>query len=678
MKQREIEYWQGAIENSRKYMRTRHKAWRRLLKTYELDFDVPGLDDDKIVKISRMYPLARQIIASVSFNYPHVFFKVEEPGRDFAAEILERVANAALEQMDAKREVQQAIFDALFCSVGWLKFGYNPPGDSDIVAPYTINDEAENDFPYVHRVSPFNIFVDPLTPPHKLSSARYVIEKMVVPLEFVREDARFVNRRQIQPMTDEERNDTFIQDFQDAEYSDEHDAVQHAKVRGQMVCLYEVHDRLHKKRITFADGVTEPIEEVDHPMLAMEPVTAPDPFTGEPMLTGEFQPAGGYLVDGGFPYYALKFDQTERSFYGEPPMAYVEDTQSLIVESVSRRADLLKRFQRIVLASRREREANQDIGDTLESGRDGEIIWVEDPNSSMREMNFGNPPPDQLGIEADARSYEEQSLNVSQLAMGGGPKVTATQASLQASFSQINREWMQLRVADCYRTIVRNTLRMMADARYTPENFLINVARDTEDPVYEAVSADLLRIRYKIDIEAGSMQPLTEQLERQDALQLFNMTINLPEINRLEAIKGLLAAFRVQDPDKYLGNREDADTIKAANLENVAYLVNGGDPGVTPNENHQLHIQLHSQITQLPQFQQLLPAQQQQVLQVVQGHVGQHQQFLQQMAQGVAPAQGGGAGGGSDRSMSEGNIISLVRSQAQEVSQELQRAPGQG
>lgn len=177
MKEREIEYWQGAIENGRKYMRSRHKTWRRLLKTYELDFDVPGLDDDKIVRISRMYPLARQIIASVSFNYPHVFFKVEEPGREFASEILERVANAALDQMDAKREVQQAIFDALFCSVGWLKFGYNPPGDNDIVAPYTINDEAENDFPYVHRVSPFNIYLDPLTPPHKMGSARYIIEK---------------------------------------------------------------------------------------------------------------------------------------------------------------------------------------------------------------------------------------------------------------------------------------------------------------------------------------------------------------------------------------------------------------------------------------------------------------------------------------------------------------------
>ena len=676
MKPKEIEYWQSAIENGRKYMRSRHKTWRRLLKTYELDFDVPGLGDDKIVKISRMYPLARQIIASVSFNYPHVFFKVEEPQREFASDILERVANAALEQMDAKREVQQAIFDALFCSVGWLKFGYNPPGDDDIVAPYVVNDAMENDFPYVTRVSPFNVFIDPLTPPHKLSHARFIIEKMLVPLEFVKEDQRFVNRRQIQPMSDEDsRSDGFITDFEDQTHSDEQDAITASKESGKMVLLYEIHDRMHKKRITFADGVKEPIEEVDHPMLAMEAVTEPDPFTGEPMMTGEFEPSGGYLVDGGFPYHALKFDQSERAFIGEPPMAYAEDTQKLIVESVSRRADLLKRFQRIVLASRREREANQDLGDTLEEGRDGEIIWVEDPNTSMKELNFGAPPPDQIGLENTAHHLEEQTLNVSQMAMGGGSKVTATQASLQASYAQVNREWMQLRVADTYRAIVRNSLRMMADPRYTPENFLVNVAQNEQDPVFEAVSTDLLRVRFKVQIEAGSMQPLTEQLEREDALQLFSYIGNLPEINRMEALKGLLKAFRVQDPDKYLGQQENGDAIKAANLENVAYLMVGGDPGVTPQEDHQMHIQVHQQIQQLPQFQQMLPVQQQQVMQAAQQHMAQHQQYLQQMAQGAQPQ---APGGGDDRTQSEGGIVSLVRSQAQEMAQQVQRAPGQG
>ena len=657
-------------------MRDRHKTWRRLLKTYDLDFDVPGLGDDKIVKISRMYPLARQIIASVSFNYPHVYFKVDEPQREFASEILERVANAALEQMDAKSEVQQCIFDALFCSVGWLKFGYNPPGDKDIEAPYVVNDSMENDFPYCQRISPFNIYLDPLTPPHKLSHARFIIEKMLVPLEFVKEDDRFVNRRQIQPMSEDAAGEGMMYDFEDAAHSDEHDAVTASKERGKMVCLYEVHDRIHKKRITFAEGVKEPIEEVDHPMLAMEAVTQPDPFTGEPMMTGEFEPSGGYLVDGGFPYYAMKFDQTEHSFFGQPPMAYVEDTQSLIVESVSRRADLLKRFQRIVLASRREREANQDLGDTLEEGRDGEIIWVEDPATAMRGVDFGSIPPDQIGLENTAAAYEEQSLNVSQMAMGGGPKVTATQASLQASFSQVNREWMQLRVADCYRTIVRNSLRMMADPRYTPESFLINVAQNEADPVFEAVDANLLRVRFKVEIQAGSMQPLTEQLEREDALQLFNFTIGLPEINRMEAIKGLLKAFRVQDPDKYLGQTQNADAIKAANLENIAYLLAGGDPGVTPEEDHQIHIQTHQTIQQLPQFQQMLPAQQQQVLQVAQTHMAQHQQYLEQMAGGGAP-QAAGADGGQ-ASEGDGGIVSLVRSQAQEMSQAVQRAPGQG
>ena len=676
MKQAQIEFWQGSIENGRKYMRDRHKTWRRLLKTYDLDFDVPGLGDDKIVKISRMYPLARQIIASVSFNYPHVYFKVDEPQREFASEILERVANAALEQMDAKSEVQQCIFDALFCSVGWLKFGYNPPGDEDIEAPYVVNDSMENDFPYCQRISPFNIYLDPLTPPHKLSHARFIIEKMLVPLEFAKEDTRFVNRRQIQPMSEDAAGEGMMYDFEDAAHSDEADAVTASKERGKMVCLYEVHDRIHKKRITFADGVKEPIEEVDHPMRAMEAVTQPDPFTGEPMMTGEFEPSGGYLVDGGFPYYAMKFDQTEKSFYGQPPMAYVEDTQSLIVESVSRRADLLKRFQRIVLASRREREANQDLGDTLEEGRDGEIIWVEDPATAMRGVDFGSIPPDQIGLENTAAAYEEQSLNVSQMAMGGGPKVTATQASLQASFSQVNREWMQLRVADCYRTIVRNSLRMMADPRYTPESFLINVAQNEADPVFEAVDANLLRVRFKVEIQAGSMQPLTEQLEREDALQLFNFTIGLPEINRMEAIKGLLKAFRVQDPDKYLGQAQNADAIKAANLENIAYLLAGGDPGVTPEEDHQIHIQTHQTIQQLPQFQQLLPAQQQQVMQVAQTHMGQHQQYLEQMAGGGAP-QAAGADG-AQASEGAGGIVSLVRSQAQEMSQAVQRAPGQG
>ena len=272
------------------------------------------------------------------------------------------------------------------------------------------------------------------------------------------------------------------------------------------------------------------------------------------------------------------------------------------------------------------------------------------------------------------------------MAMGGGPKVTATQASLTASFGQLNREWLQDRVKNVYGDIVRNSLRMMADVRYLPEEFLINVATDENEPVYEAVTTDMLRVRYAVDIEAGSMSPLTEQLEREDALALFNYTIQLPEVDRGEAIKGLLKAFKVQDPDKYFKPGMEADVMKLASMENLLYLLKGAMIDAGPDENHQVHLQIHSQIQQMPEFQQLLPVQQQQILQIAQAHMQQHQQFLAQKAQGQAPGQGGGEESGGripgirERAGTEGGggIVSLVRSNAQEMSQQVQRAPGQG
>ena len=72
--------------------------------------------------------------------------------------------------------------------------------------------------------------------------------------------------------------------------------------------------------------------------------------------------------------------------------------------------------------------------------------------------------------------------------------------------------------------------------------------------------------------------------EREDALQLFSNLIQLPEIDRYQAIHTLLKAHRVRDPDKMFKDSMDADATKAAQLENVAYLQTGGDPGVIEGE----------------------------------------------------------------------------------------------
>ena len=130
--------------------------------------------------------------------------------------------------------------------------------------------------------------------------------------------------------------------------------------------------------------------------------------------------------------------------------------------------------------------------------------------------------------------------------------------------------------------------------------------------------------------------------------------------------------------------------MKLASMENILYLLKGAMIDAGPDENHQVHLQIHSQIQQMPEFQQLLPVQQQQILPIAQAHMQQHQQFLAQKAQGQASGQAGGQAAGQEsggripgireRAGTEGGggIVSLVRSNAQEMSQQVQRAPGQG
>ena len=253
-----------------------------------------------------------------------------------------------------------------------------------------------------------------------------------------------------------------------------------------------------------------------------------------------------------------------------------------------------------------------------------------------------------------------------------------------ASFGQLNREWMQSKVADLYKRIVVSALRTMSDKRYTPENFLINVARDQNEPIFEAVQADIMAVRFKVHIEATSMKPMFEELEREDALALFNYTINLPEIPRTESIKHLLRAFRVPNMERFIGGAAQFDAQRAALTENQLMLfttLSGSPTPVQPHpqDDHQAHIPIHQQFQQSEGFQRLNNIQKQQAVTLFQQHLQGHQQLMQSEMQQAGPQGGGGGNINSmgDQARSGSNVVesglnkidSAVRSSAQEISQ---------
>ena len=111
-------FWHSQIETARDAMDERHKTWQRLLDSYALKLDLPGLDEEKTIRLSRMYPIMRQMLASLAFNYPHINVMAEplyeRLGVDWGEtpRIMEKAANSALKLMNAKVEVHQQIFDA--------------------------------------------------------------------------------------------------------------------------------------------------------------------------------------------------------------------------------------------------------------------------------------------------------------------------------------------------------------------------------------------------------------------------------------------------------------------------------------------------------------------------------------------------------------------------------------
>ena len=215
----------------------------------------------------------------------------------------------------------------------------------------------------------------------------------------------------------------------------------------------------------------------------------------------------------------------------------------------------------------------------------------------------------------------------------------------------------------------------------TPDEFIVNVSEGENDPVYEAVSSDLFKVRFKVEVETQSMRPLFEQLEREDTLALANYLFQMPEVNRSEVIKLVLRAFRVSDMDKFIKTSADAEAIRAAQLENQFLAARQQDPGVLPTQDHKAHLQAHAKagedpaVTQfLQQQMQINPQSIQQFQQLMQAHVQQHQQFLQGQAQGQ-PLQDTSdktipsARDGANVQAQAAALQSVVRSTAQRVGQ---------
>jgi len=209
---------------------------------------------------------------------------------------------------------------------------------------------------------------------------------------------------------------------------------------------------------------------------------------------------------------------------------------------------------------------------------------------------------------------------------------------------------------------------MFQDIRYIPRSFMLNVAKDPAGMEYKILTSEDFNFDFMLDLDAGSMHPLVEELEQENSILLYDRLVGNPMIDQVEVTRDLIKSFRKRTTDK-LFKGADADLNSLIQLE-LSLMLQGQMPPVEEGMDHMAHMEQQNPdiVMGLPQLQQMLPQQQQQILQVVQQHVAMHEQAMQ--ATTSAPASGGSQPAVDGRLLNtEGGIIGQVRSNAQKTQQ---------
>jgi len=189
------------VSSSRKWRKEESydETWRRLVDLYRGRHYEYFTDEDRIL-VNMAFSTINVIYPSISVNYPKITVNAISPENAPNAIIAEAVVNYWWRHRNIKDQFRMAVKDFLIVGHGWLKVGYKYVEEERIGLDEDVNDPmSENytqtnynvleDAPFVERVSPFDVFVDPDAT--TLNDAKWISHRVRRPIRDVRTDKRY-------------------------------------------------------------------------------------------------------------------------------------------------------------------------------------------------------------------------------------------------------------------------------------------------------------------------------------------------------------------------------------------------------------------------------------------------------------------------------------------------------
>jgi len=500
-------------------------TWRRLIDLYRGRHYEFASDEDRLL-VNIAFSTVNVIAPSVSVNYPKIAVNATKPDDAPKAIITEAVINYWWRHYKVKPEFRRAVKDFLVTGHGWLKCGYRYVEEQRVAEADEYSDDQEGgestsitviteDRPFVERVSPYDVFVDPDAT--SMRDLKWIAQRIRRPLAEVRADKRYAKkvREEVAPTA----GSRFVDEPGKRRIHDDN----HSYCE-----IWEFYDLRSKTMSVFADSGDQ---------FLIPPKKMPYAF--------------------GHPFVMIRNYDVPDHFYPLGDLEAIEPLQRELNETRTQMMNHRKRFSRKYLF--KESAFDSDGRGALESDYDNVLVPVmsdEPLTNVVAPFPAVITPPEFYNQSELIQGDVEQITGVSEYQRGALPEIrrTATEAAIM-------QDAANARAADKLATIegaiqeVASRMVALAQQYMTGEQ----VARLTGSdgvPMWITFDRDYISGEFDFEVEAGSTAPNNESFRRQMALQMVDAmapfaSAGVVNVERLAA-HVLQFGFGIKNPAEFL------------------------------------------------------------------------------------------------------------------------------
>ena len=500
-------------------------AWRRYIALYKGEhYDAKSGTDQLTVNL--IFSTINTMAPAVAINYPKFVVKARKPESAPQAIITEEVLNYLWRTHSYQREFRLAVDDWLLVGHSWLKVGYksvkepevkpaDPPTDistQDEGADEGIDDRddvegnvesemlVEEDRPFVERISPFDMYVDPDARHPK--EMRWIAQRTWRAVQDVQVDSRYspTQRKRVSASSwsrwDSQDGDARTSgDSRGGDDKPDTGVISYAEV-------IEFYDIKRNKVSTFSvDGTGDGQESG----FLIKPKKMPYSF--------------------GSPFVMMRNYEIPDHMY---PMGDVQQIESLQMELNETRNQMLnyrKKFRRAWVYSKD--LFDRDGIQALESDQDNVMIPVmgdENPASAIAPVPAAITPPEFFDQSAMISNDLDRVSGISDYQRGAQTAIkrTATEAAMIQDAANSRAQDRLAKVEGVLSELGERIIGLMQ--QYVTGD---QVARIVTMPTKAWINYDSDRIQGQFDYEvaAGSTEPQNETFRRQSAMQLVDVSM---------------------------------------------------------------------------------------------------------------------------------------------------------